>query len=774
MIAAVRNSMTSFIAEADPVSPWIGSRVVSRSLPSFPSLAIFALGVTCGWILALQCASNPADVAAYPIDNNTPSRRDRSAGTASTEVAESAAAETTPAAAVPVEKSLPVEPGGQNLAADTEQGNLGPGEPKPATAATRHANAEVARRLALADRADFEDASRGLIAPLDDGGIVTNDQGRIVWNLPELLVAPLDQAHPDTVHPGLWRQSQLLGISGLFKVTDRIYQVRGLDLANITFIEGDTGLIVVDTLLSRETAAAALKLYREHRPARPVCCVLYTHSHADHFGGVTGIVTPEEVAAGKVKIVAPEHFLDEVANENVLAGNAMQRRAGYMYGGLLPKSVTGDVGNGLGLGTSSGTSVVMKPTVSIGRSGEKLTIDGLTFEFLLTPGSEAPAEMHFYISELKALCPAENATHTMHNLYTLRGAKVRDARAWVSYLQQTIDLFGDRADVLFAPHHWPVWQRDRVVAHLTKQRDLYKYIHDQTLRLANRGGNMTECAEQIELPAELEAYWSNRGYYGSLNHNVKAVWNFYLGWFDGNPARLHPLPPREAGRLYVDFMGGLDALVAKARNSFERGEYRWVAQVLDHAVCAAPDHLPARTLLADALEQLGYQSESGPWRNFYLTGARELRLGVQVQPLAGAAASRSVASIPLPMIFDSLAVRLNPLLAAGNKVSVNFRFTDTGEDYLITQQGGVMHHFPNRLDENADCTVRTTRAVFDEILDRRTNLVKQIARGQVRIFGSPRKLQQLFRPLEQFDQWFNIMGPASQANLLDEPQGASQ
>ena len=639
--------------------------------------------------------------------------------------------------------------------------------PKPATEATRRAQAAVANRINLQDTQDFEDAKRGFIAALPDQGTVRNSEGRVVWNLSERAIAAAGEPSPDTVNPSFWRQAQLLGIGGLFQVTDRIYQVRGIDLANITFIEGDSGLIVIDPLLSTETAKAALELYYQHRPRTAVKSVIITHSHPDHFGGIAGIVSAEQVSNGSVSIIAPKYFMDEVFSENVLAGNAMQRRAGYMYGSLLPKGPTGDIGNGLGLGTSTGSSSLIKPTDSIGQTGDTRVIDGLTFEFQLTPGSEAPAEMHVYIQELKGLCPAENATHTMHNLYTLRGAKTRDARAWSSYLQQTIELFGERTEVVFAPHHWPVWGQDRVVQHLVHQRDLYKYIHDQTLRLANSGYNMQECAEMIQLPPEIENYWANRGYYGCLSQNVKAVWNFYLGWFDGHPARLNPLPPQEAGARYVRYMGGMDRLLEQARASFADGEYRWVAQVLDHAVASAPDHVEARELLADALEQLGYQAECGPWRNFYLTGAQELRIGIQSHEVPTIDSSQSIAALPLSAIFDSIAVRLNNEKAIDRDITVNFNFTDTQEDYVLTLKNGVLNHFAARQHPEADCTVRLARASFDEILDGRSNFVRKVFCGDARIAGSPRSLQKLFQTVEQYEPWFAVMLPRSTA---DDPK----
>lgn len=645
--------------------------------------------------------------------------------------------------------------------------------PKPPTASTLQAQNAVRQTLDFSDKQDFEDAQRGLIAPLKNDGVVKDAQGRVVWNLNERAVAKLNSPCPDSVNPSLWRQAQLLGIGGLFQVSERIYQVRGLDLANITFVEGQSGLIVIDPLLSTETARAALDLYYEHRPRSPVVSVIITHSHPDHFGGIEGVVSEESINAGEVSVVAPKFFLEEVVSENVLAGNVMQRRAGYMYGSLLPKGPQGDIGNGLGLGTSAGTTSLIKPTDHISQTGEQRVIDGLTFEFQLTPGSEAPAEMHLYIHELKSLCPAENATHSMHNLYTLRGAKTRDARAWASYLQQTVELFGDRTEVLFAPHHWPIWGQARIVDHLNRQRDMYKYIHDQTLRLANRGYNMSECAEQIELPKEIGNYWANRGYYGSLNHNVKAVWNFYLGWFDGHPARLHPLPPNEAASKYVEYMGGIDEVVRKARKSFEDGEYRWVAQVLDHAVLDHPEHREARELLADSLEQLGYQAESGPWRNFYLTGAQELRGGIRAPESTTTPSSQAIGALPLDAIFNSLAVRLNNRLAAEHDLTINFDFTDTKEQYLLTLKDGVLNHFADQQYPHADCTVHVTRTAFDEILDGRSSFARQIFRGEATVNGKPRKLMQFFKPLETFEPWFEVVLPRPTERDLDQEQRAS-
>jgi alkyl sulfatase BDS1-like metallo-beta-lactamase superfamily hydrolase len=473
------------------------------------------------------------------------------------------------------------------------------------------------------DVRDFRDAERGFIAALAPG-IVRNAAGEVVWDNDSYSFLAGDA--PDTVHPGLWRQSVLNAKQGLFQVTDGIYQVRGLDLSNVSFVEGGTGVIVIDPLISVETAAAALALYRKHRGGRPVVGVIYTHSHVDHFGGVKGVISQEEVEAG-VPVIAPQGFLEPAIAENIYVGTAMGRRAGYMYGAALPRGPRGGVGAGLGQTTSTGTVSLIAPTVDITATGQELTVDGVHMVFQLAPGTEAPAEMHFLFPARKALCMAENATHTLHNILTIRGAVVRDAHSWARYLTEAIELFGAEAEVVFASHHWPTSGRERVVEFLGLQRDLYAYLHDQTLRLINQGYTGAEIAELFELPPALRRAWHTRGYYGSVSHNVKAIYQRYLGWYDGNPARLWQHPPQEAAKRYVAFMGGADAVVEKAHACYQDGDLRWAAQVLDHVLFADPGHQAARALLADVLEQLGFGSENGTWRGAYLSGALELRRG---------------------------------------------------------------------------------------------------------------------------------------------------
>lgn len=559
-------------------------------------------------------------------------------------------------------------------------------QPKPASAAIEAAHRHVSIELPLADRATFEDADRGFIAALTPA-VITAADGRVVWDNDSY--AFLEGEAPTTVHPSLWRQSQLVAKQGLYEVVPGIYQVRGFDLSNITFVEGDTGVIVIDPLISTETAAAALALFRQHRGDLPVVAVIYTHSHIDHFGGVFGVASPADVDAGRIEIFAPAGFVGHAVAENVYAGTAMGRRAGYMYGAALARGPRGQVGAGLGQTTSAGEVGLIVPTREITSTGETHVIDGVEIEFQMAPGTEAPAEMHFYFPKLRALCMAENATHTQHNLLTLRGALVRDPHVWSTYLTEAIETFGARTDVAFASHHWPTWGTEHVIRFLSIQRDLYAYLHDQTLRYLNQGYTGSEIAEMLELPPVLEREWSTKGYYGSVSHNVKAIYQRYLGWFDGNPARLWPHPPAEQARRYVDALGGLDRVVALAQTAFDDGDFRWAATLLDHAVFADDTHTAARSLYADTLEQLGYGSENGTWRNFFLSGATELREGNFGTPTAPAAPA-IVAQLTPEQLFDSLAISVNGPKAWDLDLSLNVTFTDLETTYRLTLRNGVL------------------------------------------------------------------------------------
>jgi alkyl sulfatase BDS1-like metallo-beta-lactamase superfamily hydrolase len=534
------------------------------------------------------------------------------------------------------------------------------------------------------ERADAEDADRGFLAGPAQRQ-VTGADGRVVWDFGD--TAFLDGECPETVHPSLWRQAQLCARAGLYEVTGGVYQVRGYDLSNMTLIEGERGVVVVDPLVSRETAAAALALYRAQRGDRPVTGVIITHSHIDHFGGVHGVV---DEGAG-VPVLAPEGYQEHAVAENVYAGPAMLRR-GFYYGGMnLERGPGGLVGMGLGFTASTGEPGLVPATLDITRSGQQETVDGVRLVFQLTPGTEAPSEMNFLLPDHRALCMAENATHTMHNILTLRGAVVRDARVWSRYLEEALRLFGDRADVLFASHHWPTWGRERMRRFLSEQRDLYAYLHDQTLRLANQGYTGTEIAERVELPPGLAASWHARGYYGSLSHNVKAVYQRYLGWYDGHPASLWEHPPTASAQRYAACMGGVDAVVAKAREYADAGDLRFAAQLLKHAVFADPGHGAARELLAEVFERLAHGAECATWRNCYLVGAAELREGVRRTELS---AGNLTAALSVEQLFDTLAIRVDGPRAWDLSLTLDWEFTDLGERYRMTLSNGALTHGP--------------------------------------------------------------------------------
>lgn len=631
-------------------------------------------------------------------------------------------------------------------------------QPKPATQATQANNQALLQQLPFQDRQDFDDAQRGFIAPLLSPSIIKNSAGTVVSDSNKFSFIQPGSPAPNTVNPSLWRQSQLVNISGLFKVTDRLYQIRNLDLSNMTIIEGNSGIIVVDPLVSTETAKAALALYYQNRPKKPVVAVICSHSHVDHYGGIKGIVSEADVKSGKVKIYAPSGFLEHAVAENVMAGNAMSRRASYMYGNLLPNNETGTIGTGLGSSTSTGTITLIPPTDLI-TDNESKTIDGLTFEFMMVPDTEAPVEMHWYIPELKALSTAENACHLMHNIYTLRGAQIRSALDWSKSLNNTLVRWGDQAEVLYSMHTWPVWEKAHIKDYLRKQRDTYRYINDQTLHLANEGYTMDEIGDMIELPPSLAKNWSSRGYYGSLNHNVRATYVKYLGFYDGNPATLHRYPPVEASKRYVEFMGGADAVLNKARQYYDKGDYRWVAQVVNHVVFADPNNQTARNLEADALEQLGYQSESGPWRNVYLSGAQELRQGIQKLPAPSTVSVDSIAAMDLDMLFDYLAIKLNGPKASNQNMTLNFQFPDTHEQYVVELENGVLNHTKGIQNNQANSTLSLSRSTFNKLILKQSTLEQEISSGHIQINGDPSQSQVLLSLLDNFEFWFNIVTP---------------
>jgi alkyl sulfatase BDS1-like metallo-beta-lactamase superfamily hydrolase len=629
-------------------------------------------------------------------------------------------------------------------------------QPKDAEPATRAANEGFAKSLPFSDRADFDDVKRGFIATLPDG-VIAGPGGKPAWDTKPYAFLQSDTV-PATVNPSLWRQAQLNAVNGLFQVTERVYQVRGLDLANLTIIEGDSGLILIDPLLSNETARAALDLYLQHRPARPVVAVIYSHSHIDHFGGAKGVISAEDAASGKVKVIGPDGFMEHAVAENVIAGNAMSRRAQYMYGLTLPVGERAQIDEGLGKGLSRGTISLIAPNDLIKQSYETRNIDGVEIEFHLVPGSEAPAEMLMYFPQFKLLDMAEDATHNMHNLYTLRGAEIRDGRLWSHYLDEAIVRYGDRTDAVIAQHHWPMWGNARIAAFLKKQRDLYKFIHDQTVRLLNHGLTPTEIAEQLKLPSSLANEWSARGYYGTLSHNAKAVYQFYLGWYDANPADLNPLPRAEEARKQVEYMGGSEAVLKRAREDFARGQYRWVASVTSRLVFADPANKEARDLGADALEQLGYQSEAATWRNAYLTGAAELRNGAPAPQISTANADL-LKGVSIDLAFDFLGVRLNAAKAEGKHIVINWTFTDSNETFVMNLENSALTHRAGPLAEDADAGVKLTRAALDAITLKQRTFLGSLVTGDVSISGNPLKLRELFGLLDDFTADFDVIEP---------------
>ena len=630
-----------------------------------------------------------------------------------------------------------------------------PQDPKDATALTHALNRAVLGTLPFAQTQDFEDARRGFIGSLPEVEI-TNETGHVVWSLKEYGFLAAEEA-PATVNPSLWRQARLNMHHGLFQVTDRTYQVRGFDISNMTIIEGERGLVVIDPLISTEVARAAFELYFTHRPRRPVTAVIYTHSHVDHFGGVRGVVDEAAVQAGAVEVIAPAGFMEEVVSETVLAGTPMIRRAHFQFGATLPKGVRGQVDAGLGKVTSRGTVTLIPPTRVIEGAFETHRVDGIEIVFQLAPETEAPAEMHMFYPALRALNLAENATHNLHNTYPLRGAQVRDANAWARYLNEALDRFGRDTEVVFAQHHWPVWDNARVLEFLAKQRDCYKYLHDQTVRLMNHGYKSAEIAERLTLPPSLERTWYLRGYYGTLSHNSKAVYQRYLGWYDANPANLNPLPPVERGRKYVEYMGGAAAVVARARQDFERGEYRFVAEAMSHVVFADPANAEARQLKADALEQLGYAAESATWRNAYLLGALELRKGLPANTGRAPVSPDVLRAMSVEQLFDFLGVRLNGDRAEGKHLVINWVLPD--RTYVLNLENCALTYLADRRRDGADATITLDRAALNRIVLRELPIAEAFQSGQIRVDGDATKLAELFELFDHFTLMFEVVEP---------------
>ena len=634
----------------------------------------------------------------------------------------------------------------------------GTGKQRPAgaaTPATESLNRKVAQSLPLADAQDFEDASRGFIGN-DKALVIAGPQGGNAWNMAAYDFVQGDA--PPSVNPSLWRQAMLNGQYGLFEVVPGIHQVRSYDISNMTLIEGKTGWILVDPLTSNETAAAALALARRHLGDRPVSAIIFTHSHADHFGGVDGVLPADAVAAAKIPIVAPQGFMEEATSENTLAGIAMGRRAAFMYGTPLPRSAMGHVDTGLGKAPSVGTISIREPTILVDRTPQQLELDGVKFVFQYTPESEAPAELTFYLPDLKAWCGAEIVSHTLHNLYTLRGAKVRNAVKWSGYIDDALNRFGDM-EVVFASHHWPIWGNAHAADYLKAQRDTYRYIHDQTLRLANQGYTSQEIAEQIELPSTLRNRFANRGYYGTVKHDAKAVYQAYFGWYDANPANLDPLPPEAAAKKYVEAMGGAANVIKMGRTAFDHGEYRWAATLLNHLVFAVPSNKDAKELLASTYDQLGYQAESGPWRDVYLTGAYELRNGAQGMANDPANTIGLLRATPAARSLDSMAVRLNGPDADGKRMTFNFIFDDVKETHVVELENAVLHHQQADPVPGADATVHLTRELLVRLGIGDAGIKDIVLSDELKVEGSRLKLLSFLSMIDRPDGRFAIVTP---------------
>lgn len=628
---------------------------------------------------------------------------------------------------------------------------------KPATAATAAANQAVLAELPFHDTADFAEAWRGHVAPLPDG-VVRGKAGRLVWDLGEYRFLEAEQAPPE-VNPSLWRLARLNMANGLFEVCPGVYQIRGLDLANMTIVEGERGVIVIDALTNAEAAATGLALYRAHRGERPVSALIYTHSHADHFGGAFGVASLDEVRAGQVPVIAPDGFMDELGAESVLAGIPMARRANFQFGGALHRGVRGQVDAALGKRMGLAVSTLLPPTDLIVEPVESRTIDGVELVFQMAPQTEAPAEMHIWLPKQRVLNMAENTTRHLHNFIPLRGAQARDTRVWSNAIATSMALFGDQAEILVAQHHWPIWGREKLLCYLGRQRDLYKHIHDQALRLAAHGLRPAEIAARLRLPESLAQDWACRGYYGTVSHNAKAVYQRYLSWYDGNPANLDPLPPAEAARKLVEYLGPLDAVMARARDDFARGEYRWVAQLMNQLVFADPDNAAARELCADAHEQLGYQAESATWRNAYLLAAQELRGGVGGSRAVGFLRPDMLPALSTEVVFDWLGVRLKAEQAAGLHWRIDWHFTDCGEVVAQNLENATLTQRLGTGSAAPDARVTTTRAAFDRLVAASAGFDALLAEGAATVAGDATLPAKLFALLDVFETIFPVVTP---------------
>lgn len=627
------------------------------------------------------------------------------------------------------------------------------GEVKDASKETAEYNESIYALLDFDDEQEKEFAQQGLIAAPEELEI-KNEDGKVVWSQKAYDFLTDYEEAPDTVNPSLWRNTQLNHLYGLFQVADNIYQVRGYDISNITFIKGETGWIVFDPLISVECAQAALQLVNENLGERPVHAVVISHSHIDHYGGIKGIIDEEGVNAGKVKVIAPEGFQQHAVSENIYAGNAMTRRAGYQYGTLNDKGPTGTLAVGIGSGQSTGTVSFIKPTLEIKETNESVVIDGVEMVFQMTPGTEAPAEMNTYFPQFSALWMAENCSGTLHNLYTLRGAEVRDGNAWAKYIMETIALYGDNCDVVFQAHNWPHFGKETIHKYMEDTAAAYKYIHDQSLVYMNQGFTSEEIAQMVKLPQKLEKVWYTRQYYGTVSHNAKAIYQKYMGWYDGNPVNLNALTPTEEAVKLVEYLGDSDVVIEKAKEDFEKGEYQWVAQITNVLVYADPDNMQARYLCADALEQLGYQAESGIWRNNYLSAAYELRNGTETditKKSTGSADAKKAMSTE--MLLDYLGILIDGEQISDLDYKANLIISDTKEEYYIHLYHGTLLYAQGK-QANPDATLTMPRLSLFAIIQNNAEAISKID-----VDGDKKVLDALSNNLAKYPDFFNIIEP---------------
>lgn len=624
---------------------------------------------------------------------------------------------------------------------------------KPASAATIEAQQLVAASLPAEDGRDEAFSDQGFVATRADLIITTKD-GKPVWNLG--AYDWVDGAAPPTVNPSLWRHMKLLRKHGLYKVSDNVWQVRGFDVSNMTVIKGDTGWILIDPLTTAEAAAAALELVNQQLGARAVKAVIYSHSHADHYGGVRGVISDTDAKSGAVAVIAPNHFVEEASSENVLAGPAMGRRANYQFGGGLKPGPQGQMGSGIGSGVSNGAITLVTPTDLIKKTGEVRTIDGITLEFQMVPETEAPSEMNVYIPSTKTFLAAELATCSLHNILTPRGAKVRDALAWSNYLNEAINLFATRSDTAISSHCWPRFGQSEVQGWLAGHRDNYRYLHDQTVRMMNQGLTQAEIAEAIKAPAAIGDQWYNKGYYGTYSHNSKAIYQRYLGWYDAVPANLNPHPPAERAKRFVADMGGATKVLAAAKKAMATGDYRWSSDLLNQLVFAEPANAKGRAMLADSYEQQGYQAESAIWRNQFLSAANDLRQGFK--PNATIQSPDSIAAIPTGLLLESVATRLDPAKVAGKSLAINFSITDRAETAKVSVGNSVLISEMGSSHDTPAATVTGPRQLFLAMLFLKMPLAQLEAAG-LKIEGDRAVVEALQAALDPIPAAFNIAEP---------------